>query len=136
MADKLLTRRCCTCCMSSFGDFEDPVLILRVIVDVPQRAPPITGKHQECGRNDQKGSTGRRHNKGEFHPSRDGLHHSLNSTIEQIGSGALIFFLCWMVNVNQSDIFQNKRIPLGGGGDSIFYDAGPTTGTNLQTFSK
>ncbi|XP_077570221.1 uncharacterized protein LOC144194788 isoform X2 [Stigmatopora nigra] len=91
MPDKLLTRRCCTC--------------------FPQRAPPTTGKHQECRRNDQKGSTGRRHNKGEFHPSRDGLHHSpiLNSTIEQIGSDALIFFLCWMVNVNQSDIFQNKR---------------------------
>ncbi|XP_077568481.1 uncharacterized protein LOC144193444 [Stigmatopora nigra] len=80
-SDKLRTRRCCTCCMSSFGDFEAPVLILRVIVDVPQRAPPTTGKHQECGRNDQKGSTGRRHKKGEFHLSQDGLHNSPISDI-------------------------------------------------------
>ncbi|XP_077568313.1 uncharacterized protein LOC144193352 [Stigmatopora nigra] len=80
-SDKLRRRRCCTCCMSSFGDFEAPVLILRAIFDVPQRAPPTTGKHQECGRNDQKGSTGRRHNKGEFHPSQDGLHHSPISDI-------------------------------------------------------
>ncbi|XP_077580861.1 uncharacterized protein LOC144201903 isoform X2 [Stigmatopora nigra] len=92
---KLLTERCCTF--------------------YPQRAQ-TAGKHQECGQNDQKGATCRRHNK--------------NSTR---GWRRFDFLRCWSTNGNQSMKFFKIK---GGGEDSIFYDAVTPAGTYLQTFSK
>ncbi|XP_077586799.1 uncharacterized protein LOC144206011 [Stigmatopora nigra] len=92
------------------------------------------GKHQECGQNDQKVAGCRRHNKRapgfclctevqappsmKFFKIKEFHQGDLVSAYEQIASGA-------------HEVFQNKRIPPGGGEDSIFYDAGAPTGTIL-----
>ncbi|XP_077580860.1 uncharacterized protein LOC144201903 isoform X1 [Stigmatopora nigra] len=69
---KLLTERCCTF--------------------YPQRAQ-TAGKHQECGQNDQKGATCRRHNK--------------NSTR---GWRRFDFLRCWSTNGNQSMKFFKIKV--------------------------